>query len=134
MENSEEENLVPNNDDTDSTNPTNGDPTLMSLLAVADDDEDDGPGDYNEFRSDYDLGNDDVFDNDDTGQGEGYVCMTVTGSWFPLEDDKYEDDDILLRPGVFNVGNPSIHPNFFHGTLNDSLSRPYINNNPISKT
>ena len=48
--------------------------------------------------------------------------MTVIDSWSPLEDGKYEDDDILLHHGVFDDGgNPSIHPNFFHGTLNDSL-------------
>ena len=105
----------------------------MSLLAVADDDEDVDPGDYNEFCSDFDLDDDGVFDNEDTGQGEGYVCMTVTDSRLPLEEDEYEDDDILLPPGVFNVGgNPSIRPNFFNGTLNDSLGRPYINEDPIS--
>ena len=134
VENSEEENTAPNNDNTDSTNLTDEDPTWMSLLAVADDDDDD-PSDYDKFRSNYDLDDDGLFDNDDTGQGEGYVCMIVTDSWYLLEDDEYGDDDILLRPGVFNVGaNPSIHPNFFHGTLNGSLGRPYINNNPISNT
>ena len=47
--------------------------------------------------------------------------MTVTNSWDPQVDDEYEDDDILLRHGVFDTeGNPSIHPNFFHGTLNNS--------------
>ena len=46
--------------------------------------------------------------------------MTVTDSWYPLEDDEYDDDDILLCHGVFDVsGNPSIHPNFFHDTLNE---------------
>ena len=85
--------------------------------------------------SDYDLDDNSVFDNNDTGQGEGYICMTVTDSWYPLEDDEYEDDDILLRHGVFDDGgNPSIHPNFFHGFPNDSLDRPYINNDPISET
>ena len=75
-----------------------------------------------------------MFDNDDTGQGEGYCCMMVTDSWFPLEDDEYEDDDILLRHGVFDTGgNPSIHPNFFHDTLNNSLGWPYTNNDPISE-
>ena len=79
--------------------------------------------------SDYDLVDDGVFDNNDTGQGEGYICMTVTDSWYPLEDDIYEDDNILLRHGVFDDdGNPSIHPNFFHSFLNDS------NDNPISET
>ena len=60
--------------------------------------------------------------------------MTVTDSWLPPENE-YDDDDILLRPGVFDVGDkPSIHPNFFNGTLNDSLGRPYINDDPISNT
>ena len=64
-----------------------------------------------------------------------YVCMTVTDSLLPLEDDEYEYDDILLRPGVFDVsGNPSIHPNFSNGTLNNSLDSPYINNNLIFNT
>ena len=135
VENSEEEDSVPNNDDTNSTNPTDEDPTWMSLLAVADDDDDDDPGDYNKFRSDYDLGDDSVFENNDTSQGEGYVCMTVTDSWYPIEDDEYEDGNILLHHSIFNVGgNPSIHPNFFHGTLNDNLGWPYINDDPISET
>ena len=60
--------------------------------------------------------------------------MTVTDSWLPLEDE-YEDDNILLRPSVFDVGdNPSIHANFSNGTLNDSLGHPYTNDNPISNT
>ena len=61
--------------------------------------------------------------------------MTVTDSWLFLEEDEYEDNDNYLRPGVFDVGgNPSIHPNFFNGTLNDSLSRPYIIDDSISNT
>ena len=61
--------------------------------------------------------------------------MTVIDSWDPLADDAYEDDDILLRHGVFDTdGNPSIHPNSFHDTLNNSLGRPYTNNDPISET
>ena len=61
--------------------------------------------------------------------------MMVTDSWLPLKEDEYEDDDILLRPGVFDVnGNPIIHPNFFNDTLNDSLRRPYINNDRNSNT
>ena len=60
-------------------------------------------------------------DNDDTGNGVGYVFMMVTNSWLPLKEDEYEDDDILLCPSMFDVGdNPSIHPNFFNGTLNNS--------------
>ena len=134
VENSEDDS-VPNNNDTNSTNPIDEDPTWISLLVVVDDDDNDGPGDYDEFCSDYDLDNNGVFDNNDTGQGEEYVCMTVTDSLYPLEDDEYEDDDILLRHGVFDVGgNPSICPNFFHGTLDDSLGWPYINDNPISDT
>ena len=46
----------------------------------------------------------------------------------------YEDDDILLRHGVLDTGgNPSIHPNFFHGTLNNSIGQPYTNDDPISE-
>ena len=132
----EGENSVPNNGDTDSTtNLTDEDSAWMSLLVVADDDEDDDLVDYDEFYSNYDHDNEGVFDNDNTGQGEGYVCMTVTDSWLHLEEDKYEDDDILLRLGAFDVGgNPSIHPNFFSGTLKDGLVRPYINDDPISNT
>ena len=126
---------MPNNDDTDSTNPTEKNLTWTSLLVVADDNVDDDPGDYNEFRCDYDHDDDGVFDNDDTGEGEGYCCMMVTDSWDPLVGDEYEDDDILLGHGVFDTGgNSRIHPNFFHGTLNNSLGRPYTNNNPISET
>ena len=39
----------------------------MSLLVVADDDDNDDSDDYDEFRSDYDLDDDGVFDNNDTG-------------------------------------------------------------------
>ena len=61
--------------------------------------------------------------------------MTVTYSWDPLEEDEYEDDAILLRHSVFNTGgNPSINPNFFHGTLNNSLGWPYTNDDLISET
>ena len=135
-ENSEGEDSVSNNNNTDyTTNPTDGDPVRMSLLTVADDYDEDDPGDYNEFCPNYDLDDDGVFDNDDTNNGEGYVCMTVTDSWFSLGEEEDEDDDILLRPGVFDVnGILSIHPNFFNGTLNDSLGCPYINDNPISNT
>ena len=123
---------IPNNNDTDSSTPTN-EAHAWSLLVVADDDDD--AGDYDEFRSDYDLDYDGVFDNDDAGEGEEYCCMTVTDSWDPHVDDEYEDDDILLRHGIFDTGgNPSIHPNFFHGTLNNSICRPYTNNDPISAT
>ena len=81
---SEGEDLVSDNDNTNSTtNPTDGDPVQMSLLAVADDDGEDDPGDYDEFCSNYDLDDGGVFDNDDADNGEGYVCMTVTDSWLP---------------------------------------------------
>ena len=62
--------------------------------------------------------------------------MTVTNLWLPPKDEyEYDDDDILLRPGVFDVGDePRIYPNFFNCTLNDSLGRPYINENPIFNT
>ena len=134
--NSEGEDLVSNNNNTSSTiNPTDRDPPWMLLLALADDDGDNDPGDYNEFRSNYDLDGDGVFDNDDAGNGNGYVCMAVTDSWLSLKEDEYDDDDIPLRPDVFDINDkPSIHPNFFTGTLNDSLGRPYINDNPISNT
>ena len=53
----------------------------------------------------------------------------------PPQPDEYKDDDILLPHGVFNVGdNPSIHPNFFNSVLNDSLGRPYNNDNPLIPT
>ena len=58
----------------------------MLLLAVADDDGDDDPGDYDEFCSDYDLDGEVIFDNDDADNGEGYVCMMVTDSLLPLEE------------------------------------------------
>ena len=87
---------VPNNDDIDSTNPTNENPTWTSLLVVADNDVDDDPGDYNEFRFDYDLDDDGVFDNEDAGEEEGYCCMMVTDFGDPQVDDEHEDDDILL--------------------------------------
>ena len=75
---------MPNNDNIDfTTNPANEDPSWMSLLAVADDDKDDDPGDYNAFCSNYDFNDDGVFDNDDTDQGEGYVFMMVTIPGFP---------------------------------------------------
>ena len=61
--------------------------------------------------------------------------MTVTDSWDPSQPDEYKDDDILLPYGVFDVGNnPSIHPNFFKGVLNDSLGRLYNNDAPITPT
>ena len=125
---------IPNNDDTDSSTPTDG-AHAWSLLVVADDDVDDDPGDYDEFCSDYNLNDDGVFDNGDAREGEGYCCMTVTDLWDPHMDDEYEDDDILLRHGIFGTGgNPSIHPNFFHGTLNNNIGRPYANDDPISAT
>ena len=80
-EDSEGEDSLSHNDNTNSTtNPTDGDSVWMLLLEVADDDGEDDPGDYNEFYFDYDLDNDGVFYNDDAGNGEGYVCMTVTDS------------------------------------------------------
>ena len=61
--------------------------------------------------------------------------MTVTDSWDPHVDDEDEDDDILLQHSVFDTGDhPSIHPNFFHGTLNNSIGQPYTNDEPISTT
>ena len=61
--------------------------------------------------------------------------MTVTVSLDPQVDDEYEDGDIFLRHGVFDTGgNLIIHPNFFHGTLNNSIGRPYTNADPISAT
>ena len=99
-----------------------------------DDDVDDDPSNFDEFRSEYDLDNDGVFDNDEIGEGEGFCCMTVTNAWEPHVED-YDDDNILLQHGVFDTGgDPSIHPNFFHGTLNNSIGQPYTNNDPISET
>jgi len=73
---SQGENLVFDNDNTDfTTNLTDGDPAWMLLLAVADDDYKDDPGDYDKFRSDYDLDDEGVFDNDDIDNGEG--CVNV---------------------------------------------------------
>ena len=61
--------------------------------------------------------------------------MKVTDSWNPLMDDESEDDDILLRYGVFDTsGNPSIHPNFFHDTLDNIPGWPYTDDNSISET
>ena len=98
------------------------------------DDADDDPGDFDEFCSDYNLDNAGVFDNDEVGEGEGFCCMTVSNSLDPQVDD-YSDDNILLQHGVFDTGgNPSIHPNFFHGTLNNSIGQAYVNEEPISKT
>ena len=135
-DNSEGGNLVSSNDNTNSTtNPINKDPPWMSLLALADDNGKGDPDDYNEFHSDYDLNGNTVFDNDDAGNEKRYVCMTVTDTWLPLEEDEYKDDDILLRPNVFGVSDkPSIYPNFLNGTLNDSFGCPYINDDPISNT
>ena len=60
--------------------------------------------------------------------------MTVSNSWDPQVDDN-SDDNILLQHGVFDMGgNPSIHPNFFHGTLNNSIGQVYVNEDPISNT
>ena len=128
--------MVSDNDNTNSTtNPTNDIPVWTSLLAMADDDEEDDPGDYDEFRSDYDLDDDGVFDNDDIGSDdERFVCMTLSNSWCS-PDDEYDDDDILLQHGVFDDGGtPSIHPIFLNGTLNDGLGRPYVHDDPISDT
>ena len=117
------------------TNPTNDVHVLKLMLAMVDDDEEDDPGGYDEFCSDYDLNDDDVFVNDDVDSGDGFMCMAVTDSWDPPQANEYKDDDILLHHSVFDVnGNPSIHPNFFNGVLNDSLGRPYINDDPITPT
>ena len=125
---------TPDNDDTVSS--TSADEAhAWSHLLAADDDVDDEPSDFDEFRSEYDLDGDGVFDNDDTSEGEGFCCITVTDSWDPQVDINYNDDAILLQHGVFDtVGNPSIHPNFFNDTLNNSIGRPYINKDPISET
>ena len=109
----------------------------MFLLAVvvADDYDDADPGDNDGFFFDYDLDNDGVFDNDDTSQGEGYICMTLTDTWFPCEENEWRDDNVILLPGVFDIGgNQSIHPDFFNCTLNDSFGHPYINDDTISNT
>ena len=127
--NSEGEDSVSDNNNTNSTtSATNKNPMWMLLLVMVltDDDGKENSGDYVKFCSNYDLNDNGVFDNDNTDNGEGCVCMTVTNSWLPLEDDKYEEDFILLVPSVFDVsGNSSIYPNLFNGTLNDSLGSPY---------
>ena len=75
-----------------------------------------------------------MFDNNEVGEKEAFCCMTVTNSWDPQVED-YENHNIFLQHGVFDTGgNSSIHPNFFHGTLNNSIGQPYINDDPISKT
>ena len=82
--NSSQEDSVSTNDNNNSTiNPADADPPWMLLVAVADDDVNDDPDDYNEFQSDYDLVNDGLFDNDDVDVEDGYVCMTVTDLWIP---------------------------------------------------
>ena len=125
---------TPNNDDTDLSTLAN-EAHAWSHLVVSDDDVDDDPGDFDEFCSDYDLDDDGVFDNNDIHKEEGFCCMTVTNSWDPHVDNEYEDDDILLRHGVFDTGgSPSIYLNFFHGTLNNNIGHPYTNNKPISET
>ena len=105
------------------------------MLAIVDDDEEDDNGGYDEFCSDYGLDDYGIFHNVNIDDGEGFVWMTVTDSWDPSQPDEYKDDDILLPYGVFDVGNnPSIHPNFFKGVLNDSLGRLYNNDAPITPT
>ena len=73
VDNSVEGDSVPDNDNTDSSNPTYERPAWMSLQVVADNDDNNDPDDYDEFRSDLDLDDDGVFDNDNTGQGEGSI-------------------------------------------------------------
>ena len=71
-DNSEGEDLVSNNDNTNSTTvPSDADLPWMSLFVVADDDIDNDPDDYDEFYANYDLDDDSVFDNDDGNVGEG---------------------------------------------------------------
>ena len=75
---SSREDSVSANDNTNSiTNPAEATPPWMSLVVMADDDNDNDPDDYNDFRSDYGHDDDGVFDNDDTGVGEGYVCIII---------------------------------------------------------
>ena len=79
--------MVSNHDNTDfTTNPTGVDPSWKSLVEVADDGFNNDPDNYNEFQPNYDLDDDSVYDNDNTNNGEGYVCMTVTDSWLPPEE------------------------------------------------
>ena len=61
--------------------------------------------------------------------------MTMTNEWLPPKE-QYNTDNMLIRPGVFfDAGDkPSIHPNFFNATINDSCGCPYIYNDPISDT
>ena len=133
--------LEPSSDDTkpndnDSSTPTD-DAHAWSYLVDDDDDDDDvdnDRGDFDWFCSDYDLDDDGVFDNNEIGEREGFCCMTVTKSWDPQVDD-YKENNILLQHGAFATGgNPIIHPNYFHGTLNNSIGQPYTNEGPFSKT
>ena len=106
----------------------------MLLLALADDNVNNDSGDYTAFCANYDLDNDGVFDNDDAGNGEEYAYMMVTYSWLPTKHE-YDDDNILLLSGVFDVGDkPIIHPKFFNSTLKDNLGCSYINDDSISNT
>ena len=136
----EENHLEPSSDDTtpnDNTNsftPANEAHAWSHLVESTDDDVDDDPSDFDKFCSDYDLDDDSVFGNNDIGEVEGFCCMKVTNSWDPHVANEFEDADLLLLHGVCNTGgNPSIHPNFFHSTLKNSIGRPYTNNDPISE-
>ena len=101
---------------------------------MVDDDVDNNPENYDKLHANYDLTDEGVFDNDNADVGESYVYTTLTNLWlFPKN--YYIDDDILLRPGVFDVEDkPSIDPNFFNSTLSEILSWLYINADPISNT
>ena len=91
-----------------------------------DDDVDNNPGDFDKFCSDYYLEDEGVFDNNKFGEGKGFCCMTVTDSWDPHVKD-YKDDNTLLQHSAFDTGgDPSIYPNFFHGTL----ITPLVNHTP----
>ena len=103
-------------------------------MAKTDDDGNNDPDDYDNFQSEYDLDDDGIFDNIDTEAVESFVCMTLTDAWLSPKE-QYDTNIIWIRPSVFHVDDkPSVHPNFFNRTTNDSCICPYTNDNPISNS
>ena len=129
---SSKDNYLSDNDNTNSiTNPAERIPPWMFLVVMVnnDEDEDDDPDNYNDLRYNFDP-DDGVFGNAYIDVREGCVCITLTNSYLPPEE-QYNTENILIRPGVFDVDDkPSIHQNF----LNSNRDRPYINDNSISNT
>ena len=130
-----EESILDNNNTNPTTTLDDDTHVMASMAAFVEDDEEEDDGDYNNFCSDYDLDDNGIFDNDSINEGEAVVCMTLTDKWDSPPPDLYRYDDILLRHGVFDVGDsPSIHPNYFNGVLNESLGGPYTNDDPLTPT